>query len=186
MIILKHNGSVYIAKSHFILRDGIMEARTSPVINEENIAMWHPNGEENRLTAVKFPSRFADFIMYEDFFPTPFDEKHLVFDTYDKLMTIVGENELGDGDELPDDVVFAEGERVFLLYGNGVRVEVEGFHSNLPAGDSALALYDISEIADPYDFLREAYRLSEDLSGQVMFPAVVMRTGDSDIKIIER
>ena len=76
MIILKHNGSVYIAKSHFILRDNTMEAKTSPVINEESIATWHPGEQADRLIATRFLSRFSDFIMYEDFFPTPFDEKH--------------------------------------------------------------------------------------------------------------
>ena len=186
MIILKHNGSVYIAKSHFSLRDDIMAARISPIVNEENVAMWHPGGQADRLIATRFPGMFSDFIMYEDFFPTPFDEKHLVFDAYDALMTIVEENELGDGDGLPDDIAFAEGERAFLLYGNGARVEIEGFHSILPAWDGILALYDISEITDPYDFLRKAYRLSENLSGQVMFPVAVMRTGDTDIKVIER
>ena len=186
MIILKHNGSVYIAKSHFSLRDDVMTARIPPIVNEENIAMWHPGGQADRLIATKFPGMFSDFIMYEDFFPSPLDEKHLVFDTYERLMTIVEENELGDGDGLPDDMVFAEGERVFFLYDNGARVEVEGIHTNLPGGDGILALYDISEIVDPYAFLQKAYRLAEDLSGQVMFPVAVMCTGDTGIKVIER
>ena len=186
MIILKHNGAVYVAKSHFILRDEIMSARRSPVMTEENIAMWHPNGESGRLIATRFSNRFSDFIMYEDFFPTPLDAKQLVFGTYEELVAMVKENELGDGDGLPDDLLFVEGDRAFLLYRDGTRVEIEDISVNTPATDAILALHDLSEIADPYDFLREAYRLSETVSGQVMFPVVVMRTGDTCIKMIER
>lgn len=186
MIILKHNGTIYIAKSRFALRETLGKATAEKSASEEDVGIWHPDGRADRLAAVKVRGRFADYIMYEDFFPTVLDEKHLVLDTYDQLCGLCADQELGNGDELPTALVLAEGSRAFWLCEDGARIEIEDIWANMAEGDAAFGLYDIAEVTDPYEFIREAYRLSEDISGMVMFPAVVADTASNDIKILWR
>ena len=186
MIVLKHNGTIYVAKSRFALRETLGKATDAQSASEEDIGIWHPNGQTNRLVAVTGRGRFADYIMYEDFFPPVLDEKHLILDTYDKLCELCAEKHFGNGDELPTSLVLADGSRAFWLNSDGGRIEIEDVWTNMHEGDAVRALYDTAEVTDPYEFIRRAYRFSEDFSGMVMFPAVVADTASNDIKVLWR
>lgn len=186
MIILKHNGTVYVAKSRFALRETLGRTTATESVSEEDIGIRHPDGRANRLVAVQGRGRFADYIMYEDFFPPVLDEKHLILDTYDKLCDLCTEKDFGNGDELPTSLVLAEGSRAFWLCGDGGRIEIEDIWTNMHEGEAVRALYDTAEVTDPYEFIREAYRFCEDFSGMVMFPVVVADTASNDIKVLWR
>ena len=184
MIILKHNDTIYIAKSCWGMRDH--EARRTRKADTENIPMWHPKRKKNRLVAVSGGCRFSDLIRYEDVFPSKLDPKHLVLESYDKMYALASHFGLCDGTRLPRSTVFAEDDRAFVLCSDGAHVEVENLFVNACENETVMALYDMEGVRDPYEFLRKAYRTIEDISLRVMFPVTVVNTKSSKIEIIDR
>ena len=80
MIVLKHNGIVYIAKSCWTLRD--LEAYKTCAPDTDNLCIWHPNRRKNRLIATNSGGRFVDAIRYESIFPSVLDKKNLFHKSY--------------------------------------------------------------------------------------------------------
>lgn len=186
MIILKHNGAVYIAKSSFALREEIFMPTKSDVKDEEHIGIWHPGGQTDRLIAAVRLSRFSDAVFYEDTFPSSLDAKHLVLETYESLLALCREREFGDGSALPTRMIFAEGDRAFILNHDGAQMEIEDIYVDSIFDGEAKAFYDSCVCKDPYRFLGEVYRMVEKMFTVIMFPVVVLNTKSNEIKILER
>lgn len=184
MIVLKHNGAIYIAKCRWTMRDP--EAVRNCVPDVENINMWHPKKKKNRIIAVGDSGRFADTIRYENVFPSALDQKHLFFESYDKIHSIAERFGLCNEDRLPERVVFAEDDKAYVLYDDGSNMEVENIYSDDCNDEVTVALYDILGVSDPYEFFREAYRSLEIVRRYVMFPVVVMNTKNNKIEVLSR
>ena len=184
MIVLKHNGTVYIALSCWTMRDP--EARKSGVPDLENISVWHPGRKKNRLIAMPFKYVFADLVRYENIFPTKLCHKDLVFESIDKMYAIADHYGLCDDNELPSSVVFAEDDKAYMVRSNSSCLEIEDI---LPYGldDAAvMTLYDLKGVDDPYKFFKEAYTTIEGLHKSNMFPLVVMDTKNNKATVINR
>ena len=184
MVVVKHNGTIYIARSCWGFKDNA--ARKNRQVNCENFDVWHPEGNENRLMAVMEGNRFTDLLRYEDVFPEPFDPKPLVLESYDKIYKLAERFDLCDNYELPCRVVFAENDRALLLLSEGGCFEIEDVYSDLLDDNAVFALSDFKGMSEPYEFIKEVYTAVEDVRNYVMFPVVVMNTKSNEITIIER
>ena len=184
MIVLKHNDTVYIAKSCWAMRDP--EARRCGVPDVENLTVWHPNKRKERLVAVSTPGRFADVIRYENVFPTKMDRKHLILESYEKIYALAARCGLCDELGLPETTVFAEKDRAYVLYPNGAHVEVENICAICAENEAVMALYDLKGANDPYEFFKEAFQTIEEIRKYVMFPVTVMNTKTNKIEVIRR
>ena len=184
MIVLKHNDTVYIAKSCWGLRDP--EARRTGIPDAENLCMWHPQKRKDRLIAAASCGRFTDIIRYESIFPSKLDPKHLILESYDKMYAIADRFGLCDGNRVPVRTVFAEGDKAYIVYRDGAHIELEGVYSATSDDEVVIALHDLKGADDPYAFFREAYRTLEDIQRYVMFPVAVMNTKNNKIEILER
>ncbi len=184
MIVLKYNDVVYIAKSCWDMRDP--EARRTGVPDKENICMWHPKKKKNRIIASSSVGRFVDAIRYEDIFPSVLDQKHLVFESYDKMYAIAERFGLDDGICIPGTTVFAEDDKAFILCGDSGYIELEEIFVESCLNRAVMTLYDLKGVNDPYEFFKEAFKISEELKKCVMFPIMVMNTKSNDIKVINR
>lgn len=184
MIVLKHNGTIYIARSCWSMRDP--EARRTGIPDLENLNMWHPQKKKNRLMAVSCCGRFVDAIRYENIFPSTFDQKHLIFESYDKMHAIAERFGLWDGKFLPGRTVFAQDDKAFVLYGDGGHIELEDIYVANCEDETVMALYDLKGVNDPYVFFKEAFRTIEEIRKYMMFPVTVMNTKNNKIEIINR
>ena len=184
MIVLRHNDTVYIAKSCWGFRD--LEARRTGVPDTENICMWHPQKRKNRLMATSCSGRFADIIRYENIFPSKFDQKHLIFESYDKMVQLADRFGLRDGNFIPARTVFAEENKAYIVYGDGGHIELEDIYVSSCEDEAVMALYDLKGIDDPHKFIKEAFKTVEDIRRYVMFPVIVMNTKNNKIEIINR
>ena len=184
MIVLKHNDTIYIAKSCWGMRDP--EARRKCVPDVENISMWHPKKKKNRVIANTCAGRFVDAIRYEDIFPKVLDQKHLVFESYDKMYAIAKRFGLNESIWVPGISVFAEDDRAFVLCGDGGNVEVEDIFVASADNQAVMALYDLKGVSDPYEFFKEAFKISEEIQKKVFFPITVMNTKSNKIEMINR
>ena len=192
MIVLKHNDTIYIAKSCWTMRDP--EARRTGVPDVENISMWHPKKKKNRIIASSSVGRFVDAIRYEDIFPSTLDQKHLFFESYDKMYAIADRFGLCDGVFIPAITFFAEDDRAFVLFMDGANIEVEDIfvislddnHVEIDDQHAVMPLYDLKGVSDPYEFFKEAFKISEEIQKKVLFPITVMNTKSNKIEMINR
>lgn len=184
MIVLKHNGTVYIAKSSWCMRDTDEYIFQKP--NQDNICMWHPNRRKNRLIATTGSGRMTDAIRYENVFPSVLDKKHLFLESYDMMCAISDRFGMYDGKKIPKHTVFAEGDRAFVVAPDGAITEVEDIYVNSCNDGVTIGIYDSFGADDPYEFFRKAFAGMELLERYVMFPVVVMNTKNNKIEVIER
>lgn len=184
MIVLKHNGVVYIAQSCWKIGD--VDDGTENQLCKENISMWHPSNRRNRLMATSIRSRFTDVIRYENIFPKVFDRKHLAFETYENMAALSNAFGLFGNGKLQCRTVFAEGDRAFVMDKMGGMMEVEDVLFDTPNDDIAIGLYDLNEISDPYKFIKSVFENTEAMGTYRMFPIAVMSTKDNKLKIINR
>ena len=184
MIVLKHNGVVYVARSSWGISD--IESKISGKPIPENVAIWHPSGKRDRLIAMDGIGRFTDMVRYASVFPKHLDGKHLFLDTYDKLSGMAARYGLYCKNSLPNDFVFAEGDRAFVLHADGAVYEIEDMHCDSIYGSMLVGLYDKLGADDPRELIREAFRLQEVYSRSVMFPVVMMSTASGKIEVINR
>lgn len=184
MIILKHNGTVYVAKSCWGMRDP--EAVKLAVPDTENIPMWHPDRKRNRIVAVSRSGRFADAIRYERIFPSKLDPKHVILESYEKMYAIADRYGLVKNHFVPGKIVFAEDDRAFIVHGDGSYIELEDIFAASCDNEVIMALHDLKGVSDPYEFLRDAYSTLEATTSYVMFPAVVVNTKTNKIEVINR
>lgn len=185
MIVLKHNGTVYIAKSHFTLRECLPEPWREKDISEERIGIWHPNGETHRLIAVRDPGRFSDRLCYEEAFPASLDA-HDLLRAWSRMCELCEREGIGDGSALPDAVVFAEDGCAVYVTEDGSRMEVEGAYGSRGTEQIVMALYEMWDKRDPEELMRDAFRILENRMGLVMLPAVMMDTRTDKIRMIGR
>ena len=185
MIVLNYNDTIYIAKSCWGMRDP--EARKSGVPDLENLCMWHPKNNKNRLIAASACGRFTDIVRYEDIFPSVLDRKSLIFESYDEMHYLADRFGLCDDDgDLPTLFVFAEGDKAYVLCGDGGHVEVENIFSVNCCNEAVMALYDLEGVKDPYEFFKKAYLTIEKIRNFAMFPVTVMNTKTNKVKVIKR
>ena len=184
MIVLKHNGTVYIAKSCWGMRDP--EAIRLGIPDEENLCMWHPKRRRNRVIAMSGVGRFTDIIRYENIFPSVLDQKHIVLETYDKMYALGDRFGLCDDHSLPCRTVFAEDDKAYVMHYDGATVEIENIFALGCEDESVMALYDLKGADDPYKFFKEAFATVESVRRYVMFPVVVLNTKNNKIEVINR
>ena len=184
MIVLQHNGTIYVAKSCWGFRD--VAARNAGVPDVENIPMWHPGKRKNRLIAVSSVGRVVDILRYEHIFPSTLDPKHLVLESYERVYDLVDRFGICHEGNIRARIVFAEDDKAYVVYGDGSHIEVENIHTDCYADDAIMALYDLKGVEDPYTFFREAYRTVEQISRYLMFPVMVMNTKNNKIEVINR
>ena len=184
MIVLKHNGTVYIAKSCWGMRDP--EAIRVGKADPENICIWHPSNRKDRLMATTFGGRFSDIIRYENLFPSVFDRKHLIFESYDKMRELAERFGLRDGEFIPTRTVFAQKDKAYVVYPEGGHIELEDVYTSCCEDEIVMALYDSKGVSDPYEFFKEAYKTIEEVRKYVMFPVTVMNTKTNKAEIINR
>ncbi|MBO5945413.1 MAG: hypothetical protein J6Q69_02285 [Clostridia bacterium] len=184
MIVLKHNGTVYIAKSCWGTRDP--EAERLGVCEAENIPMWHPDRKRNRLIGVTRCGRFVDAIRYEKIFPSVLDPKHVILESYEKIYSIAERYDLVKNYFVPARVVFAEDDRAFVVHGDGAYIEVEDVFAASCDNEVVMALHDLKGVSDPYEFFREAYATLEITNNYLMFPVIVLNTRTNKIEIINK
>ena len=184
MIVLKHNDTVYIAKSCWGMRDP--EARKEGIPDIENLCIWHPKKKKNRLVATDTCGRFTDIVRYEDVFPPVLDQKHLVLASYERMHAMADRFGLCNGAFLPARMAFAEDDVAYVMYCDGAVLEVEGIFSMSAEDEAVMALYDLKGADDPIAFFKEAYRTIETICSQMMFPVSVMNTKSNKIEVIHR
>ena len=184
MIVLQHNGTIYVAKSCWGFRD--TAARSAGIPDVENIPMWHPGKRKNRLIAVSSAGRVVDILRYENIFPSILDPKHLVLESYEKMYALADRFGICRNGSMRTRTIFAEDGRAYVVYSDGSHIEVENIHTDCLADDAIMALYDLKGVSDPYTFLREAYRTVEQISRYLMFPVMVMNTKNNKIEVINR
>ena len=153
MIVLKYDDKVYVAKSCWSFRDP--EAKRTHVPDAENISMWHPQKRKNRLIATSCSGRFVDVIRYENIFPSEFDPKHLILESYDKMVQLADRFGLRDGNFLPTRTVFAEGDKAYIVYGDGAHIELEDIYVSSCEDEAVIALYDLKGIQILINLLRK-------------------------------
>ena len=127
----------------------------------------------------------ADLIRSESIFPSQFDPKHLVLETFEELKNIAQEFELSNGEVIPGFVVFAKKDKAFILFLRGEYLEVENIFYDTDADNIVAGLYLYKNYNNQYAFFKEAYKLIEQSTGKKMFPFVVMNTSNNDIEFIE-
>jgi hypothetical protein len=93
---------------------------------------------------------------------------------------------LRDGNFIPTRTVFAEGDKAYIVYGDGGHIELEDIYVSSCEDEAVMALYDLKGIDDPYKFIKEAFKTVEDIRRYVMFPVIVMNTKNNKIEIINR
>ena len=184
MIVLRYNDTVYISKSEKGFRDP--EAKRTGIPDTENICIWHPQKRKNRLMATVSGGRFSDILRYENIFPSKFDQKHLIFESYDKMVCLADRFGLRRDNVIAANTVFAEGDKAYIVYGDGGHIEIEDIYVHSFEDQVGIALYDLKKIEDPYKFIREVYKTIEEITGYVMFPAVVMNTKNNKVEVIHR
>lgn len=184
MIVLKHNGTVYIAKSCWCMRDTDEYVFKNP--NEDNLSVWHPNRRRQRLVATTGSGRMVDIIRYENVFPSVLDKKHLFVESYGKMCAISDRFGMYDGTKIPKHTVFAEGDRAFVVAPDGAILEVEDVYLHTCNDNAAMGIYDRFGADDPYEFFRKAFTGMEITERYVMFPVIVMNTKNNKIEVIER
>ena len=184
MVVVKFNGSVYIALSCWSMRDP--EARRTGSPDLENVGVWHPKNLRQRLIATSSAGRFTDIIRYENVFPTVFNQRHLILESFDKMFSFAKRFGLCEDNRLPVRTVFAEKDRAFVINGDGSHIEIEDVYCFTCDDEAVMALYDLKGVIDPYEFIKMAFSAIEDVRKYVMFPVTVMHTGSNDVKIINR
>ena len=184
MIVLKHNGTIYIARSCWGMRD--VEARRTGVPDAENLSIWHPQRRKNRLIATPTAGRFADIIRYENVFPSKLEPKQLILESYDKMTEIAERYGLKEGNFISMRTVFAENDKAYIVYRDGAHIELEDIYSYTCNDEIVMALYDLKGVDDPYEFFKDAFKTIETVNKCVMFPAMVLSTKDNKIKVINR
>lgn len=184
MIILKHDGAVYIAMSQSGIRDGM--TMISGVPDTENLCVWHPDNKANRIVATNGGSRFTDMIRYADIFPSEMKSKNIINECYDKMYGIADNFGLCTGNVIPSPVIIAEDDRVFVIYTDGAHIEIEDVFSACGANEVTIALYDLKGASDPHEFFREAYKMIEKIDGCVEFPITVANTKSDKLELIYR
>ena len=186
MIVLKHNGTVYMAKSHFTLRGCLPEPWREEDISEERIGMWHPDGDVRRLIAVRDPGRFSDRLYYEgEALPVSPDTRELLLG-WSRMCALCESAGIGDGSALPDAVAFADGDCAVYLAEDGSRMEIEGAYASRGTEQIVMALYEMWDKRDPEEFMRDAFRILEQRMALVMLPAVMMDTRTNKMRMIGR
>ena len=184
MIVLKHDGVVYIAKCCYGFRDVV--ARKNGIPDVGNLCVWHPLKRKKRLIATTTSGCFADVLRYENIFPSHLDGKHLVLHTYPEVLSISDFFEMSDERGMYCNIVFAEEDRAFVLMTDGAYLEVENIYPYAADNEIVMALYDMKGITDPYQFLKEAYTSIELVTRYTMFPVAVFNTKNNQVEVIHR
>lgn len=184
MIVLKHNGLVYIAISQCFHRSS--EAVRNGKPNAEDLKAYHPKRRKNQLIATNGISFITEPLRYEDIFPEELNMKSLVLDLFPNLCKINKFFGQGDGFLSTVDMVFAQDSDAFVLFRDGTCLEIEDIFACGINSDTAIALYDSEKIEDPNDFFKKAFTVQEELYGSIMFPIAVLNTGSNKISTINR
>ena len=69
---------------------------------------------------------------------------------------------------------------------DGAYLEVENIYPYAADNEIVMALYDMKGIADPYQFLKEAYTSIELVTRYTMFPVAVFNTKNNQVEVIHR
>lgn len=184
MIILKHNGIVYIAVSQAYQKD--KDAIRTGKVNPENIKAYHPQKRKNQLIASDCTNCVTDAVRYTKLFPKELNLKSLVLDVFPTITQITEFfNEKGKG--VSSNVfAFAKDSCAYVLYRDGTCLEVEDIYVGTDDAEINMGLYDSKKVDDPIEFFRKAFSTCEELCGEIMFPVAVLTTKDNRIKVINR
>lgn len=184
MIVLKHNGIVYIATSQCF--QGDMDAVRTGKVNPENLKAYHPQGRKNQLMATETENCVSEAIRYEKVFPKELNVKSLVLDVFPYLAQISRFFHRSEKGHCANNVVFAKDSEAYVLYGDGTCLEVEEIYADTEGMEIPIAVYDAQKVDDPIEFFRNAFATHEEIHGGIMFPVAVLNTANTKIKVINR
>lgn len=183
MVVLKHNGLVYIAVSQMYQKD--FDAIRTGKVNPENLKAYHPKRRKNQIIASNGVTSETEALRYENIFPTDsFNMKTLVLGVFPALCHMSKYFGRGDGQRSAADMVFAQDSEAYVLYKEGVCLKIEDVFACGVNSDVAISLYDAEKIEDPNDYFKKVFIALEELYGEVMFPVAVLNTGSNKISVI--
>ncbi|MBR2025052.1 MAG: hypothetical protein IKA02_04530 [Clostridia bacterium] len=184
MVVLKHNGAVYIAASQCYQDDA--EAIRTGKVNPENLKAYHPQGRKNQLIAAYGTNCVTEAVRYQRVFPKTLNMQTLVFEVFPILCHISKFFDKSEDGYSANDMIFAKDKEAYVLYRDGTCLEVEGVFSDGINSDIAISLYDAETIEDPVDFFRKVFVTQEELYGKKLFPVAMLNTLNNKIKVINR
>ena len=184
MIVLKHNGIVYIATSQRYQSD--LEAIRTGKVNSENLKVYHPQNRKNQLIATNMATCVTEAVRYQKVFPKELNTKSLVLDVFPFLAQVSDFFNKSEPGTSAHTFVFAKDAEAYVLYRDGTCLEVENIYADTIAPEVAMSLYDAGEINDPMEFFRNVFKTTEELFGEIMFPVSVLTTANNKIKVIGR
>lgn len=174
MIILKHDGYVYMAYC-----SGDIEPNA-----KDNLSMWRTGKNKQTLVGVFGSTRLADAIRYEKIVTNEFNKNNIVLYTAPLIQLIAERFDLVNDQHLSADVFLAKDDKVYQINSDGSVYAIESVYSQ--HFDTIMGIYDAEKVTDPEEFLKEAASRIEKTTGEVQFPLVIASTRSKDIKIITR
>lgn len=184
MIVLKHNGIVYIAVSQAYQKD--MDAIRTGKVNPENIKAYHPQNRKNQLIATDCVTCVTEALRYIKIFPKTLNSKTLVLDVFPLLTQMTEFYSMEQKGYSSNLFVFAKDSEAYAVYKDGTCLEIEDVFVNTDSSEIGIGVYDAKNIENPIEFFRSAFATHEELCGEIMFPVAVLSTKDNKIKVINR
>lgn len=184
MIVLKHNGIVYIASSQMYQKD--KDAIRTGKINPENIKVYHPQNRTNQLIASDSITCVTDAVRYAKVFPKELNSKSLaldVFPTVKQITEFFNKSEKGTSSNI---FVFAKDSEAYVLYRDGTCLEIEDIYVGTDYAEINMGVYDSNKVDDPIEYFRKTFATYEEISGEIVFPVAVLTTKNNKIKVINK
>ena len=184
MVVLKHNGLVYIAVSQAYQRD--LDSIRTGKVNPEDLKAYHPRKRKNQLIATNGVTCATEAFRYENAIPKELNMKSLILGAHPLLCHISEFFGKTDGRHASTDTVFAQDSDAYILYKDGTCLEIEDVYACGTNSDIAFALYDAEGVEKPNDFFKKVFTMQEEIYGTIMFPIAVLNTGSNKISVINR
>ena len=174
MLVLNHNGTVYMAYA----------GEESDVKLKDNCPMWHAGKHKKTLLGVFGSERLADVLRYEKIVSGPISKNNLVLTTVPVVRAIADDFGLLKDTTLVSNVYVAEGDKAYKICSDGSVFKIEKVYSDHM--EIAMGAYDSEEISDPYEYIRKFAIYLAEISGRETFPQIVMNTKDGSVAVIKK
>lgn len=183
MVVINKDGVVYIAESSYYMP--VFTTERDFLNYPENINVWHPSGDADKLMLVVGTRREADILRYEDIFPKPFNAKKMIDDTYYEAALLFDEAGLTDDKKRPRcSIVFAKRDKAYVVTPSTAVERVEEIFADTMDNDVVIGEYFLNKDKPIKELLRGMYKSVEDATMKKQFPIAVMNTKTKDVEYI--
>lgn len=183
MVVINKDGVVYMAESSYYMPTFTTE---KDFLNyPENLHIWHPDEETNKLIMVSGGRRECDVLRYNISFPKPFTIKNIVDNVYYEVAALLNEAGIGEENgESRSNIIFAQKDKAYIMVPNTATERIEEIYADTMDNDVAIGEYFLKKDKPIKEILRGMYKSVEEATMKKQFPIAVLNTKTSEIEYI--